>query len=200
MWGKAPQQQSYSSNRMMAECFGTATPVKPCWQNPHSLSKTSPVLKPSSGSDIAALQQKRLVFTHTGFQSSKESCGRWEGVYLCLHNKHNMQNLWSPKRLFQLLFPVWVSLVLQRQSHGDAEVHSSPQFISGLSQHTAPALCSSLIIYCILLADLIVFCPVLESCMDGFRKKSMCPDQQAFLPQHRGISKVPPFLLFICFL
>lgn len=111
-----------------------------------------------------------------------------------------MQNFWSPKGIFQFLFPTWVSLVLHRRCHGDAEVHSSPKFISGLSQHTASALSSSLIIYCILLADLIVFCPVLESCMDGFRKKSMFPDQQAFFPQHRGMSKVPPFLLFICFL
>lgn len=115
-------------------------------------------------------------------------------------NENNVQNFWSPKRLFQLLLLVWVSLALQRQCHRDAETHSSPQFISGLSQCRASALSSSLIIYCILLADLIVFCPVLESCVDGFRKKSMCPDQQAFFPQRGGISKVPQFLVFICFL
>lgn len=151
-----------------------------------------------------------MVFSHTGFQSSGDSCGGGKGVYFCLLNENNMQkkkkqhqtsqNFWSLKWFFQLLLPVWVSLALKRQCHCDARMHSSPQFISGLSQQRASALSSSLVIYSILLADLIVFCPVLESCVDGFRKKSMCPDQRATFPQRRGISKVPQFLVFICFL
>lgn len=157
------------------------------------------MLKPSSGTDTLCSSGSSGIYPHR-FPKQQGFLWSWEGVYFCLPGENNMPNFWSPKRLFQLLLPIWVSLALWRQCHHDAETHSSPQFISGLSQHRASALSSLLIIYCILLADLIVFCPVLESCMDGFRKKSMCPDQQAFFPQRRGISKVPQFLVFICFL
>lgn len=190
----------YSSNTVTAKSFDTAVPVKPRWQKPRFPSITLPCAKAFVWHRHTALQWYRWYVSTWASRAAGLLMEGEKGVYFCLPNDNNVQNFRSPGWLFQLLLPVWVSLVLQRQCHRDAEMHSSLQFISGLSQRRPSALSSSLIIYCILLADLIVFCPVLESCVDGFRKKSMCPDQQAFFLQRRGISKVPQFLVFICFL